>query len=271
MPYNPKKNGAAHYKSWMQLTQTQIDAIAAIEGVDNTANPNDEQFAQVVYVVNQSGGGSSTSAIADGVNDTLFATVADLTNSNPLATMLVDANGDQIVSFGAASEAEGTHDAAAAAKIMQIGGYAEDGVPVAVADGDAVRLWIDTFGRQIIAGFNSTLNAIDVNIVDDSLTNKLGPETNLDEVVVDTNGASIDVSNYHNVTIHITSASVTDGATFNIESSMDETNWAPIDSETIIINGTTEWAYSNIAWKYIRTTITSRTDGTFTSVVFAGN
>ncbi len=38
MPYNPKKNGAANYKSWMQLTQTQIDNIAALEGVGVTAD-----------------------------------------------------------------------------------------------------------------------------------------------------------------------------------------------------------------------------------------
>jgi hypothetical protein len=52
MPYNPKKNGAANYKSWMQLTEAQIAAIEAVEGADNTSSPNDERFAQVVHITN---------------------------------------------------------------------------------------------------------------------------------------------------------------------------------------------------------------------------
>lgn len=39
-------------------------------------------------------------AIVDGVDTTIKATVKDLTNSNPLAVEIVDANGDQITSFG---------------------------------------------------------------------------------------------------------------------------------------------------------------------------
>jgi hypothetical protein len=61
MPYNPKKNGAANYKSWMQLTAEQISAIEAAEGADNTSDPNAERFAQVVHVANQ-----STSSVDDG-------------------------------------------------------------------------------------------------------------------------------------------------------------------------------------------------------------
>jgi hypothetical protein len=68
MPYNPKKNGAANYKSWMQLTSEQIAALQSIEGEDNTSDPNAEQFAQVVHVAggDLSGGGAVT--IADGPN-----------------------------------------------------------------------------------------------------------------------------------------------------------------------------------------------------------
>lgn len=51
---------------------------------------------------------SSGSAIEDGVNNTIKATVFDLANSNPLSTQIVDANGDAITSFGGGTQyAEG--------------------------------------------------------------------------------------------------------------------------------------------------------------------
>jgi hypothetical protein len=50
-----------------------------------------------------SGGGGNTT-IADGVNGTIKATVFSLTNSKPLATQLVDANGNAITSFGGGTQ-----------------------------------------------------------------------------------------------------------------------------------------------------------------------
>lgn len=51
-----------------------------------------------------SGSLTTSGVIVDGVSSTIKATVADLPDSNPLATMIVDANGDQIVSFGGGTE-----------------------------------------------------------------------------------------------------------------------------------------------------------------------
>ncbi len=248
------KKGAADYGSWMQLTASQVSTIKGIEGA-NTATPSDpysERFAQIVYVLNQSSGGTTTSAITDGANDTLFATVTDLTNSNPLNTMLVDANGDQIVSFGATL-------------------LAETGTPTPVADGATVDLWVDAYGRQIFGGYNLSLQAMDVNLINDSNTERLGPVTNLNAVVANTTGAQIDVSDYHNLTFHLLSASTTLGATYNIETSMDGTNWATIVSDTIATDTVTEYTMSTVAYKYVRSTITGWQDGTFTSTVYAGN
>lgn len=294
MPYNPRKNGAANYKSWMQLTASQINTIEALEGADNPSDPNAERFAQMVYVINQSAGGSSSSAIADGVDDTLYATVADLTNANPLVTMIVDANGDQITSFGGSSiKILGNDDATEATvsdltnsnalhtllvdnngdQITSFGSsaIAEASTPTPVADGAEVNPWYDLYGRQVLAGFNFALQALDVNVVNDTLIEKSGPTTNLNAVTANTDGASVDVSEYHNVTVHITAASITDGATFSIESSLDGTNWVELDSDIIGANGTSEYSYANVAYAYVRTRITSRTDGTFTSKIYAGN
>lgn len=52
-------------------------------------------------------------AITDGANNTIKATVLDLTSSNPVTTAIVDASGNQITSFGGGTEV--TEDAAAAA------------------------------------------------------------------------------------------------------------------------------------------------------------
>ncbi len=58
------------------------------------------------------GGGGGNGAILDGADSAIKATVKDLTNSNPLTTALVDANGDQITSFGGGTQyTEGDTDA----------------------------------------------------------------------------------------------------------------------------------------------------------------
>jgi hypothetical protein len=337
MPYNPKKNGAANYKSWMQLTQTQIDAIAAVEGADNTNDPNAEQFAQVVYVVNSSGGSSSGGAIVDGVNDTLFATVADLTNSNPLSTMIVDANGDQIVSFGGGNSgiADGVDDGIVATvadltnsnplstmivdangdQIVSFGGgnsgiadgvddgivatvadltnsnplatmivdtngdqivsfgssaIAVAGTPTPVADGADVNPWYDTYGRPVLFGANLSLNALDVNLINDSRISRMTPVTNLNAVVANTTGSAVDVSSYNKFTIHIFASSVTDGATVSIEHSLDGTNWVEVGTEVVSVDGNVEYTF-NEAYRYLRTSVSSYTDGTYTTLIYAGN
>lgn len=49
-------------------------------------------------------GGGGDGAIIDGVSAAIKATVADLTNSNPVAAMIVDTNGTQITSFGGGTQ-----------------------------------------------------------------------------------------------------------------------------------------------------------------------
>lgn len=107
MPYNPKKNGAANYKSWMQLTAAQISTIEALEGADNTANPNAERFAQMVHVVN----GITIDAsdiqlgaveLKDFSTDTR-ATIVDAGSVTALYTELIDSSGntlDNIKTYG---------------------------------------------------------------------------------------------------------------------------------------------------------------------------
>lgn len=76
-------------------------------------------------------GGSGNGAILDGVDSLIKATVKDLSNSNPLATAIVDASGDQITSFGGGTQ------------------YAEGAVS-AVPTG-TVEVWQDTGGVMHVA------------------------------------------------------------------------------------------------------------------------
>lgn len=46
------KHGRADYNSWMQITDTQIQALTGIEGTDASAL-QDQRFAKLVYSINQ--------------------------------------------------------------------------------------------------------------------------------------------------------------------------------------------------------------------------
>lgn len=58
----------------------------------------------VSAIITAGGGSGGDGAIVDGVSAAIKATVFDLTNSNPLATQIVDANGDAITSFGGGTQ-----------------------------------------------------------------------------------------------------------------------------------------------------------------------
>jgi len=154
---------------------------------------------------------------------------------------------------------------------MQVN-IAEATIPSPVADGDEVNVWYDTYGRQVIAGYNQSLNAVDINEVNPALLQRLGPVTNLDDVVANTTGTTVEVSNYHNFTIHvIVSGSTTTGATVSIEHSLNGSDWVEIDREDVIADGITELAISQQAYRYLRTVVSDYIDGTYTTLIYAGN
>lgn len=130
---------------------------------------------------------------------------------------------------------------------------------------------MDTYGRQVSFGANLALNAIDVNLINDSSTSRLGPVTNLSAVTAIIAGASVDVSSYHNFTVHVISSAVSIGGTVTVEHSLDGTNWATIATFAITSNTTNELSISQEARKYLRTNLTVRSDGTYTTLIYAGN
>jgi hypothetical protein len=73
-------------------------------------------FSGLKSTATLSGSAQGDGALQDGANGSIEATVADLTNSNPIASMIVDASGNQITSFGG-----GTQYTNAAAQASPIG------------------------------------------------------------------------------------------------------------------------------------------------------
>ena len=256
------------------------------------------KYAILTYSINAStsgsGGGGGDGAIVDGVDDNIKATVADYTNSNPLATMIVDAAGSQIVSFGGGNSgiADGVDDSIVAtvedltnsnplstmivdadgSQIVSFGATlsAETGTPTPVADGAEVNLWVDELGRQVLFGSNVGLNALDVNVINDASLARLGPNTSLSGVSANATGVTTDVSLYHNITIHTISSGVTSGADITVQHSLDGSNWVNLDINAITSNIVTELTFTG-AYKYIRTTSSNWVDGTFTTNLYAGN
>ena len=155
--------------------------------------------------------------------------------------------------------------------ITLMGGIAESTIPTPVSDGEPVAQWFDVYGRPIIFGSNLSTNSIDVSVINDSNINRLGPLTNLTAIASAGAGVSVDVSNYHNFTIQIVSSSVTSGAFVDIEHSLDGTNFATIVSNEILSDGVVEIAISQQAYRYLRTTIPTYLDGTYTTYIYAGN
>jgi hypothetical protein len=152
---------------------------------------------------------------------------------------------------------------------------AQSGVPTPVSSGTSVNAWSDTYGRQILAGYNLALAALDTNQVNQAVLNRLGPITNLNGVTATGAGTSVDVSNYHNITFQIVASSVTSGATITIEHSLDGTNWATLNTSTISASGVSEYRVSEVAYKYVRTNVIEYNDLSqterYTTYIYAGN
>jgi hypothetical protein len=114
-----------------------------------------------------SGSAQGDGALQDGANSAIEATVADLTNSNPLAAMIVDGSGNQITSFGG-----GTQYAVDAA----LGATPTGTLAVAIRDdslsgltpveGDAIGLRVDANGALWVIPSGTTAVSGTVTVTD---------------------------------------------------------------------------------------------------------
>lgn len=139
-------------------------------------------------------------------NNEVGATIADLTNSNPLATMIVDANGDQITSFGGGTQY--TEDVAAAADPvgnMNMAVRADTLAAVTTTDGDNIALRSTNKGELYV-------KQTDVVHIDD----------NSSTISVDDGGGSITIDGSVSISGSVTVAShdVTNAGTFAVQATI---------------------------------------------------
>jgi len=93
-------------------------------------------------------GGGGTGAIIDGVDSNIKATVKDFTNSNPLAVEIVDANGDQITSFGSATVTVNNSTGASAVNVQDGGNTLTVDGAVTVTNSTATSLKAEAIGTK---------------------------------------------------------------------------------------------------------------------------
>ncbi|KKL97706.1 hypothetical protein LCGC14_1831780, partial [marine sediment metagenome] len=170
-----------------------------------------------------------------------------------------------------------THDAAAPAQLAIMGGVAETTVPAAVADGDAVRVNYDPYGRHRDASHNQAQSAGDVVETAPAVMQKM--EVEFTQLAAPGATPAVNVEDYRNHTFQIL---LDIGGCTNVvvraEGSLDGTNWAPlgvVDDDCVVTNcavanaeltitatGTYYLRLQNLKTKYIRFTFVSELDDT---------
>jgi hypothetical protein len=94
--------------------------------------------------------------------------------------------------------------------------------------------------------------------------------TLLDAVDTDEDGDAVNVIAFNNTTIHIIASAVTDGATVKIQHSLDGVNYVDITTSAITEDGVTEIVIENRKYKYLKASVSSRVDGTYSVLLIAG-
>lgn len=89
--------------------------------------------------------------------------------------------------------------------------------------------------------------------------------TNLSAVVTTGAGSSVEVAG-RPFTVQIDASSVTTGGTVLVQGSLDASTWGTVSTTAVSANGTTLVSSTN-PYKYIRTNVSARTDGTYTTKI----
>ena len=128
----------------------------------------------------------------------------------------------------------GAHNDAAAGKVFQLGGIAESSVPEEVADSDTVRVWFDTYGRQVPHGANLGLGAQDVNEVAPALT-QYTKITGITQLTAPGSTADVNVSSMGLYGYAFTVAALDTNVIVGMTGNVDGTNYAylPLDNSAV--------------------------------------
>ena len=95
------------------------------------------------------------------------------------------------------------------------------------------------------------------------------PTTNLDAVTTTTAGSAVRLEDDTHIRVLIKASSVTSGGTVLIQGSDDGgTTWYTVDTTTVSADGTTIVVLDEVdLWQEMRTNLSARTDGTYTTTI----
>ena len=95
--------------------------------------------------------------------------------------------------------------------------------------------------------------------------------TMLNAVTANVASAASNVILFNKLTFHIIASLITDGGTITLSHSLDGTNYYDFAEQVVTANGVTEVIVENQNYKYVKATLSSRTDGTYSVLMLAGN
>jgi len=164
-------------------------------------------------------------------------------------------------------------NAGAPTKIVNVGATVESTVPTELTDGQLGALWIDTFKRLVLKGYNLGAGSLDTSEVAPALTmTSTGTWTTLTAAG---NTAVIDFSQYNALSVQVVVAAIDTSVTYGIYGSNDGTNFGIIGSTiTRTANGTYMEYFGGEKFKYIMFTFVSEVGGaavTLAPTYFCGN
>jgi hypothetical protein len=161
---------------------------------------------------------------------------------------------------------------AASGSILQLGGVVSTLLPDAAADGTAVRLITDQYGRLMLAGYNLAAQAQNVNIVNDVNILRFGPLTQFTNGGNGAVGPWINVNGFRNFSLAVVATGAANGIV-SLQMSGDEVGAFPVSGGSITISaaGSYEISVANRPYPYIRAAVTTFAAGAFSAYLFGGN
>lgn len=120
----------------------------------------------------------------------------------------------------------GTVGSAVPSSAFLVGGAIESTVPTEEDDGDLAPVWLDTFRRQVIAGYDQGNDAIQtVPVVEAARGTQ---ETVMTVLTTATPTAAVNVENYQDHSIHFTVAGFDTSMSLNVQASLDGSTYVPL-------------------------------------------
>jgi len=268
-----------------KITQPQWGGGAAGNLVEITDGVNEADIIAVInsLKVDLSSVAGTATAVNSGNLSNGVQRVAIATDDVNMSALVTDLAAIEVINAAIQTAVEaidnivGTIDSAHGTGVAVIGGKAESTVPTEVADGDAVAVWFDTFGRLVQLATDIAQSAMSVS---DIAPAQMQVARWLDWAALtapDDETPEANVQDYENLTVEYIIASIDTSVDLIIWASIDGgTTWFELWSDTIdsTEDQTDAVTFTGIAIERIKCEFDAEVGGTNATVTFkamAGN